>query len=364
MEYFRDILTGLHSQVPESLLAGQGWSHLLERVGDLPAATVTSLCGFEFRLDEPKPAADFSNPVARDHVRRYYITQGKAAAPASTGAWLARHLTESSGTDHWLESVLLAYDIIDTTLQRPVPPVVYLRLRPGPEAGGVAATSADLAATVAQASAHKDREPVRRTLVRTLDCLPAGARLVYIGATPGRAPRPGPCAPPRAVRLLVADMEFHEVGPLLKRLEWPGSTATVLELLSGMQDLCRRFLFLFDATEDGVSPRLGFEMYPVQKNVTDYRALLAAWLFTSKRDWKPVIRRLVDWQLCLPAKAEGLLAWPRLKTVFGHDGAFQLYMGINHVKLSVDGEHVRAKAYGGLRLLPLGQVTKGAFFHE
>ena len=159
-------------------------------------------------------------------------------------------------------------------------------------------------------------------------------------------------------------MEFHEVGLLLKRLEWSGPIATVLELLSGMHDLCRHFLFLFDATEDGILPRLGFEMYPVQKNVTNYRALLAAWLITSKRDWRPVIRRLGDWQLCLPAKAEGLLDWPRLRTVFGNDGAFQLYMGINHVKLSVNDERVRAKAYGGLRLLPLGKVTKGAFFRE
>ncbi len=356
MEHFRDVLIGLHGQIPESLLAGQGWGRLLERIGDLPPTTVASLCGFEFRLDEQEPAADFSSPVTPGQVSRYYIARGGAAAPASTDAWLARHLTDSSDTDHWLKSVLLAYDIIGVTPQRPAPPVVYLRLLSDPETGGITATPAAIAATVAQASARKDWEPERRALVRALGCLPAGAKLVYVGATPGRAPR--------SVRLLVADMEFHEVGPLLKRLEWPGSIATVLELLSGMRDLCGHFQFLFDATEYGVLPRLGFEMYPVQKNVTNYRALPVAWLITSKRDWKPVIRRLGDWQLCLPVKAEGLLAWPKLRTVFGNDGAFQLYMGINHVKLSVDGERVRAKAYGGLRLLPLGQVTKGAFFHE
>ncbi|MDE0359905.1 MAG: hypothetical protein OXI74_01930 [Rhodospirillaceae bacterium] len=74
-----------------------------------------------------------------------------------------------------------------------------------------------------------------------------------------------------------------------------------------------------------------------------------------------MIRRLVDRDWCLPAKAEGLLAWPRLRTVFGEAGAFQLYMGINHVKLSVEEDRVRAKAYGGLRLLPLDQFAKEAF---
>lgn len=222
--------------------------------------------------------------------------------------------------------------------------------------GGGAVRPAAIAAAVAQAAARKDQGPEYRALVRVLGCLPAGARLAYVGATPGRTPR--------SVRLLVADMELHEVEPLLRQLAWPGSVATVLELLSGMRDLCRRFLFLFDATEDGALPRLGFEMHPVRKNVTDYRALLAAWLITSKRDWRPVVRRLVDWRLCLPAKAEGLLEWPRLRTVFGNDGAFQLYMGINHVKLLVHGESVQAKAYGGLRLLPLDQVAKGAFLRE
>ncbi len=357
MERFRDVLTGLRGRIPESLLAGPGWDRLLERVGGLPAAAAASMCGFEFRLDEPEPAADFSSPVSQGRVASYHIARGEAAAPASTDAWLAGHLKDSSATDHWLESVLLAHDIIGAPAGQPAPPLVYLRLRSGREAGGLAAAPAAVAATVALASSRNDSEAERRALERTLSSLPANAKLAHVAATPNRAPR--------SLRLQVADIAAHEVGPLLERLDWPGSIAAVDEVLSGMGIFAgARFMLLFDVTGDGVLPRLGFEMHAVRENATNYRALLTAWLITSKTDWSPVIRRLVGRGLCLPAKAEGLLAWPGLHTVFGDGGGYQLYMGINHVKVLIEGDDLRAKAYGGLRLLPLSQDTKEAFFGD
>ncbi|MCY3879560.1 MAG: hypothetical protein OXF74_10335 [Rhodobacteraceae bacterium] len=356
MERFEDVLTGLRSQIPRSLLAGQGWIRLLERVGNFPAAASTSLCGFEFRLDESAPAADFSIPVSEERITHHHIARGEAAAPASVDAWLATHLNDPSATDHWLESVLLAYDIIGVPagLTDPPSPVIYLRLLPGQGKGATGAGPAAIAHTVAQASARNDSVPEWRALAWALDVLPADAKLAFVGATPNRTPR--------SVRLLVADMKPREVGALLRRLEWPGSITAVNHLLSGMADLCGRFLLLFDINENGALPRLGFEMHALPEEATSYRALFAAWLFSSKLDWKPVIQRLVDRRLCIPAKAEGLLSWPRRRTVFSEHGAFELYMGINHVKLSLEGDGVRAKAYGGLRLLPLDQVAERALF--
>ena len=354
MERFGNVLNGLRDQIPLSLLAGEGWERLLERVGDLPAVTASSLCGFEFRLDESAPWADFSAPVSKEKVVRHHIVRGEAAEPMSVDAWLAAHLNNSSTTDHWLESVLLAYDIIGVPPGRSEPPVIYLRLLSGRGKGGIATGPAAIARTVAQASARTGNGPEHRALAWVLGALPTDAKLAYVGATPNREPR--------SVRFLVADIGPQEVGPLLTQLEWPGSITAVDYLLSGMVDLCRNFALLFDVNEDGALPRLGFEMHAISEDITNYRALFAAWLISSKRDWKPVIQRLVDWQLCIPAKAESLLSWPRLRTVFGADGAFELYMGLNHIKLSIKGDSVRAKAYGGLRLLPLDQFAKKAFF--
>ena len=353
MERLGDVLNELRDQIPLSLLAGEGWERLLERVGDLPAVAASSLCGFEFRLDESAPWADFSAPVSREKVAHHHIVRGEAAAPMSVDAWLAAHLNDSSATDHWLESVLLAYDIIGVPPGRPEPPVLYLRLLSGHGKGGIAADPAAIARTVAQASARTGSAPEHRALAWVLGALPAGATLAYVGATPNREPR--------SLRLLVADMDAQEIGPLLTQLEWPGSITAVDCLLNDMAGLCRHFVLLFDVNEDGALPRLGFEMHAISQDITSYRALFAAWLISSKHDWKPVIERLVDRRLCIPDKAEGLLSWPRLRTVFGTEGAFELYMGLNHIKLSIEGDSLRAKAYGGLRLLPLDEFAKEAF---
>ena len=348
MTRFQDVLLGLRTQIPESLLAGRGWDRLLQRIGGLPAAAAASLCGFELKLDDPEPAADFSGVVTPGPVARYYIANGKSAAATPTDAWLSRRLTDSSGTDDWSDWMLLAYDIVDIPSEQPVTPVVYLSPLPGRQPGCIASTSDRLAGTLARAAGRSNDDHERRALARALKALPAEAALVFVAATPSRNPR--------SIRLVVADIQASAVGPFLDQLSWPGSVPTVVEFLSGMQDLSDRFMLALDVAADGALPRLGFEMYPARRNFADRYALLTSWLTTTRADWKGLADRLVDMKLCLPAKAAGLLSWPRHQNVYGNNEVFRLYMGINHVKISMAGERLRAKAYAGLRLLPLGPV--------
>ena len=58
-----------------------------------------------------------------------------------------------------------------------------------------------------------------------------------------------------------------------------------------------------------------------------------------------MIERLTDRQWCLPAKAEGLRAWPRTERVFGPHGVYRVYQYINHIKAVVDHDRIVAKAY-------------------
>ncbi len=109
----------------------------------------------------------------------------------------------------------------------------------------------------------------------------------------------------------VAEIPVPHLGPFLNRLEWPGPVPTVLGFLSGMHDVSDRFMMAFDVTEDGALLRLGLEMYPTSADGADYRALLSTWLTTTKTHWRGLTDRLADMELCLPAKAEGLLSWPK-----------------------------------------------------
>ena len=65
------------------------------------------------------------------------------------------------------------------------------------------------------------------------------------------------------------------------------------------------------------------------------------------------MERLEARKWCLPTKARGLLDFPGLDHLYDERGVFILYRGINHVKLTIAGDAVQAKAYVGLRLFRL-----------
>ena len=352
MTRLRDMLLGLRAQIPESLLAGRGWERLVERVGELPAAAAAA-CGFELRLGDPDPVADFSVAVTAGPVARHYVACGERAAPASAEAWLGRLLRDRGGdrigTDDWIDALLVGYDFAEVPVGQHAAPVVFLkpatahRLRPGGFPRDL------LARTLARAAGRRGARDERSALARALEALPPGADVVFAAAAPGTTPR--------SVKLVVAQVPAPEAVPFLGRLGWIGSTPTVLRLLSELHDVSSRFMISVDVTADGALPRLGLEMYPEYSGGDDPDALLTTWLRTTRSDWRGLVDRLVDLRLCLPAKARGLLAWPRNHNLYGRRGIFRLYMGVNHVKITVSGERLKAKAYAGLKCLPMEPVA-------
>ena len=339
----RDLMQALRPRIPESLLAGRGWDCLLERVGDLPAAAAAGLCGFELRLDAPAPAADFSVAVTPGPVARHFLADSKVATTSSE-TWLATCLADWSAPDDWL---MLAYDIIDVPEGRQAAPAVYVRPNARLGTDGTAFNPNRLAQTLGGILGGGRGEREYRALIRAFDALPSTAVVVFAAAAPERTPR--------FVRLVVAEVGASQLEGFLDRLEWPGPASSVLRLLSGMRDVSERFMIAFDVTEDSTLPRLGLEMYPT--TVADCQSLLSTWLTTTRADWCDLIDRLVDMSLCLPEKAEGLLSWPKRINLYGVGEVDRLYMGINHVKMVVDGKRLQAKAYAGLKCHPLNPAT-------
>ena len=350
MRSLRDSLLGLRARFPESLLAGRGWDRLLDRIGVLPAAAAGA-CGFEMRLGDPEPAVDFSVAVTPGPVARHYVVDGAGAAPASPEAWLSGHLSGTLGLDDWSDWMVLAYDIVaDPRGAGHRTPAVYLSpasIRPSLD---TAFAQNLLAGALGRAAGRRNHDHERRALARALEALPSQASVVFAAVAPDRTPR--------CVRLVVTDVLAPRLGLFLNRLQWTGSVATVLRFLSGVKDVSTRFMIAFDVTPEGVLPRLGLEIYPTCSNRDDYHALLATWLTTTTSDWRGLVDRLVDMGLCLPMKAAGLLSWPKRHNIYGQDGIFRLHMGINHVKITISGESLGAKAYAGLRFLPLEPPPK------
>ena len=89
------------------------------------------------------------------------------------------------------------------------------------------------------------------------------------------------------------------------------------------------------------------------------RGTLDSWLTTGRNTWRSVVERLEAMKWCLPEQGVGLFDFTGLEKFYGEKGVFILYKGINHVKLTLEGDAVQAKAYTGSAFLQPQQQSIG-----
>lgn len=345
-------LEEIRTFIPRELIGDSEWGRLLGRVGGLPAEGVASSCGFEFRLDAASPAADFFVVIrpGGKPLARHYIRQGMADGADATAAALARYLvrmepgtgrSRSDSVADWNNGMTLEYDVAEV-VGDPAPGVfLRLRLTHSPERKSPHHCHPRTAAAgIAAAVGWEPDEEEQRAVEKAFGALPAGSEVAHIGGLPGRRPR--------AVRLLVQRIARTEVPEFLERAQWPGAVDDVVMVLDDFGELYRRFRLSVDVSARGTAPRLGVEMF-----VGDNWDREDDWLKTDIGQWRPMVQRLEAHGWCLPEKARGLLAWPRLRQLYGAKGVHLLYMGINHVKLLIEHGAIRAKAYTGLHYAPV-----------
>ena len=329
------VLRGLHSLFPSSLLAGIGWERLLEVAGELPATTAKHL-GFEFRLNNPIPDADFFVVIqSGTDLARHVVGRGNVAKPGSAAAALGWCITQLSQPDsslsQWADLAILEYDLAEVPAGERPEPGVFLRLRSpaGPELPHSLADT--LAATVGWPQDPREHRQVERVFA----ALPPGAGFMQAGAMPGRALR--------AIRLVVGGVEEEEVPGFLRRLCYPGPIRPVEASLARLRDVCSSLVLSIDVTRRGLLPRLGLELYVARGD----------WTAARRSDWLPLIARLEELSWCCPAKAHGLRAWSGSEKIYDEEGLFLAHKGINHVKVAIEGTVAQAKAYCGMGYFPI-----------
>ena len=346
---FGATLTELRALIPRALIDGPGWERLLERVGELPGAEVAFRCGFEFRLGEAAPTADFfvalgpawrlPNTIFDREMPRHRVPLRRRLPDT----W-ARHGQSESPVTGWTSGAILEYDVANVQPGQHPAPGVFLKLRRTcrpDRADHHHCTPRVLTATLAQAVGWTKDTGEQGAVERVFGALPTGGEVVHVGALPSRAPR--------AIRLIVKGIEEADLPALLERLGWRGSIRTVAAVLTDLRDRLPSFRLSVDVAAQGLSPRLGLEMYLDGEWGEEFEN----WLTTGRSDWRPVVERLAERGWCLPEKARGLLAWCALDRVYDREGVFLVYKGINHVKLTIEDGGVHAKAYTGLRFAAL-----------
>ena len=349
----RAALAELRRLIPPALLDGPGWGRVLACTEELPAAGPAMVFGFEFRLGEDAPAADLflivrsGSPFARHFIRR-----GEAAHPGSEAAALARYLVSLEQADsplhRGISGTMLEYDLAETPADRQPEPGVFLRVRPAEEPRSQDRPQPLPLAALADAVGWPDDGELRRSVARVLAALPPGGKVLHVGALPGRAPR--------AVRLVIQEIGHDEVAGVLERWGRLGSIRPAMEVLSDLEEVLPRFRLSVDVAAAGVLPRLGLELY----HEGSLSGRLDAWRTTGRSDWRPVVERLASRGWCLPAKARGLQEWCALDKMYDRRGVFLVYKGVNHVKLTVTGAGITAKAYAGMACSPMQDQPPGS----
>ena len=329
---------------PPALLSGGGWERLRALAGRLPLGVIDRQFGFEFALGREAAEADFCVfPGRGSALAAHYIREGEAAPPGSAaaalGACLARNADDPASFLSRKEgAVVLEYDVPDVLPEEAARPGIFFV--PGTTSEDAARKlhddPADTVAALWAAAGWRADAAELREVERVCEALPGAGHVAQAGVMPGRRPR--------AVRLVVHRVDAAELPGLLERLRWPGSPDAAMSVMAETSDLTRPGAVLsLDVAARGVSPRLGLELFrPVE------------WFRIDRAGWRPMIDRLADQAWCVPAKAEGLRAWPRAERLFGPGGVYRVHQTINHVKVVVEPGRIAAKAYAAVVVRPPG----------
>ena len=328
--------------VPEALVDGPGWERLLDRIGDWPGwAIMSSVAGFEFRLWEAEPSADFVPSVwTSSALVDFFVERGRVAPAGSRPAALGAFLSRMSG-DGWPASGLLEYDLVGLPSGERPDPGLFVNVGPYPQHAGMPPPG-EVVGLLADALCLPRDDDERAAVERVCEALPPGAFAKSLGAMPSRERR--------AVRIQVDGISAGGVPGFLSRIGWAGPIPLAERTLADMLAAAARFSLALDVAPSGPMPHIGLEMSPFTRGLGSFDE----WLGSVRSDWQPLVEHLVDRGLCLPSKGDALLEFCGVDWLWGIDGApaLKVYRTIVGPKVIVSDDGVQAKAYAGMIPLP------------
>jgi hypothetical protein len=339
---FGDFLAELSSLFPSALVDGTGWERLLALARQLPIYVTDNRFGFEFDLCDPEPTADFCVvPSPGSRLAGFYVRQGELAPPESAEAALGAFLAEQASDRQELLAggerggVILEYDLAGISSDQLAPPGIFIVPREGHDSSHeeLFGDPERLSGALHAVAGRPPDEGILRQMQRIFRLIQPIAAISQAGILPGR--------PQRAIRLIIGTEPDKGAIELLARLGWPGSLADVAAVCDSLAGLTRQAVSLsVDVTAQGISPRLGLEFHrPVE------------WHDLDRTGWGALVDQLEERGWCLPEKARGLKAWPRVEQVFDEAQVYRVQQSINHVKVVVNRAAIVAKAYAGTIVL-------------
>lgn len=344
--------------IPPDLISAQCLERIQSIAQHLPATLGIGPCMFECSLDGG-PAADFSVAAMAsrgDHAALARLGSMDVTRPPFDGpGWtrireFARWWSHGSSLlTHAIEEVWLEFDVCLTTHAPGNTPNLFFRheYQSPHELALRKRLSGEYirAATEGLEILEGGRIPsaTLSTLAECMDILPAGARILFLGAMIARVPG--------TVRMVASGLGLPDALHYLRRLGIRESLASN-GLIAGISQLSDHLWLAVDLKEAGVSPRIGFDCY-VNNTVHS----------KNNRKWAGLLDFFVDHGVCTDRKRNALLgaadmsnrefdeqAWPeslrRVSKVLGPAGFDRLALYIHHIKvIDKPGVPLEVKAY-------------------
>jgi hypothetical protein len=279
------IRAALASWKHEDLLSTAALDEICRSQAACLPAKMTSRFGFECRLGEQEPLADFL--VRAGAHKEEWLTLEHYAAGLTSLPWTG--IRSLLGSRAELKNLWLEYDLVTQAIHSCVPSVF---LGPNELASGAATEGAANALGTLRGCPLP--LAVRRALQDVVEALPKKAKLFQAGVM---CSRPGS---PLRVCLLGPEFKSTETGSVrnfLAATHWPLDSAPVTDLLKNFASLIDHLAFDLDIREDGtLAPKLGIEIYQNSNGAPADRMV-------------ELVNYLTRFGLCTRKKANGLLAW-------------------------------------------------------
>jgi len=331
------VLDRVRDSLSNHLLGAEGYAALAAVASSLPEE-ITTFWGLECRLGDQAARADLLLETRRDSRGQELLAGGSQLDPlcraSPTWAAVRRFSRAWSEAERpfapfvrnlWLEFDTAATASREAARQALLSPCVFL----GPSPGNLAA--AELAGLLADALPllHPTGSPVD---LAPLSRMPlAGGCLFQVGLMLSRSDL--------GCRLCFRDLSLDDVPAWLTSGGWRGDEPSLRRVVRTLAPLTRSVAVDLSVSAAGLDERIGLECY-------------MEWLKDDPQQWVPLLDQLEAERLLLPAKREGLLAFPGV-TPFAREERHSagvtytnLFRRIHHLKLTVGAAGIeQAKAY-------------------
>lgn len=359
---------------PSALIDGEGWQRILARAAAVPASFIENAFGFELRLGQSKPAADFCITIlaGSDKAAEYLnfssaknfssVTDpGESLQPdsktflneISAVKALTNLLSEIAREGSFANdavrgsSIILEYDLVETASGQNRAPGVFWGLAEhiGAEHMWDVVQMVDIASNPTLNPPFDDRpqnghlaNDGRVAVLRDVaEAAGPHGRISQVGTFVGRESA--------ALRVLVRVTERGSIGEFLNSIGWSGDIDKATEVVSSFDLENTDVGVALDIAPNQVGTRIGLEV-----------AASGGWYATRSVNWRPLIDVLVANRWCRTSKAKGLQDWCGYMPLFGRQ-MYMLLKGINHVKISIrNDELLDAKAYIGACRVPAKEI--------